>query len=487
MKAIQLINRIQQELSVELPIDWVFKAPTIREQASLFQKGQLKRLGPIPLVDEQDDYPLSRSQKSWYDFEKNNQETEYLPALLPLFFSDRLNVTALENALKQLLFRHEILRTHFIERKGEPRQKIWSVESFQFLHEKQAGRTVAQILDENNGLFPLDAGELFRFKLISLDNGEHMLLVKAHHLLYDGTSMGIYLSEINHLYQGETLPKPKLQYKDYACWEQSVEQSKKQQESLQYWIKQFQHLPEPLRLPFDFQPENKDYRGFVIKKELGQEYVDKLTALAAREGTSLHNIFVAVQTLLLHSYSGQTDIVNYSLASTRNHPDCEKLGGIFMDQIPLRVCFSAEITFVELLRKVKNAFNEAFRHRDCPVMEYLAGICPANRLKGNGLGNPFNGVGMNYYNYEKPDLFIEEVSLPERENHLKDKVTLRSALVVGIESRADCIQASFGFLKSRFKQETAESFARKFIDLCEKISTNSGLQLNEFVTQKRTQ
>jgi len=485
MKAIELVNRIQQELSVELPIDWVFKAPTIREQASLIQKGQLKRLGPIQLAGEQDDYPLSRSQKSWYDFEKNNRETEYLPALFPLFFSDKLNVAALENALKQLVFRHEILRTYFVEKKGEPRQKIRGIESFEMLHEKQAGRTVAQILDENNELFALDAGQLCRFKLISLDNnGEHVLLFKAHHLVYDGTSMGIYLSEINRLYQGETLPKPKLQYKDYAYWEQSGEQIKKQQENLQYWIKQFQHLPEPLRLPFDFQPKNKDYGAFMVKKVLEQEYVDRLAGLAAAEGTSLHNIFVAVQTLLLHSYNGQTDIVNYSLASTRNHPDCEKLGGIFIDQIPLRVRFTAEITFVELLREVKRTFNEAFRHRDCPAMEYLAGICPSNRLKGNGLGNPFNGVGMNYYNNKKADLFIEGVSLPERDNHLKDNVNLRSALVVGIENCADSIQASFGFLKSMFKQETAKDFAGKFIEICEKISINSSLQLNEFVTQK---
>jgi hypothetical protein len=133
-------------------------------------------------------------------------------------FTGRLNATALERSLDEIMRRHEALRTTFAVMDGTPVQVIPPASAVtlplidlsglsQAEREAEAGRLAKE---EGREPFDLARGPLLRTKLLRLGKEEHVLLVGMHHIVSDAWSMGIFRRELVTLYNAFAAGKPSL-------------------------------------------------------------------------------------------------------------------------------------------------------------------------------------------------------------------------------------------------------------------------------------
>ncbi len=313
----------------------------------------------------------------------------------------RLNVTALEESLNEIVRRHEVLRTTFGAEEGRPYQVIAPrlrvplvVVELGGLPEGEREAEVVRLAREEAGRpFDLARGPLLRATLLRLGEREHVLLLTVHHIVFDGWSVGIFWRELGALYEaysrGERSPLGELaiQYADYALWQREWLQGEVLEEQVRYWREQLAGIAPSLELPTDrARPAVQSYRGAEQKLELGSALCAGLKALSRGEGVTLFMTLLAAYQVLLHRYTGQDDIAVGSPIANRNQPEVEGLIGFFVNTLVLRSVLSggeglhSELrgnrTFRELLGQVGEVCFGAYEHQDLPFEILVAELQP---------------------------------------------------------------------------------------------------------------
>jgi hypothetical protein len=232
-------------------------------------------------------FPTSfAQQRLWFidQFEPGNPFYN-LPAAVLL--KGRLNVVVLELSFKEIVRRHEALRTTFATVDGQPVQVVGQKFNFglqvldlQQLAETEREEKVKQLAaEEANKPFDLTKGPLLRASLLQVDAEEYVLLLTLHHIIFDGWSIGVFLQELAALYEAFSIGKPSplpelsIQYADFAIWQREWLAGDRLQTQLNYWKKQLSGAPPLLELPADRpRPPAQTYRGakesFLIPRTL---------------------------------------------------------------------------------------------------------------------------------------------------------------------------------------------------------------------------
>jgi len=297
----------------------------------------------------------------------------------------------LEASLREVIRRHEVLRTRFALRDGEAEQVIeaqvefkLAVEDLSGLEREAAERAVQELARaEAQQGFDLNTGPMLRAKLLRLNASEHVLLLTMHHIVSDGWSLGVLVKEIGTLYQayaqGESSPLAELpvQYADYAVWQREYLQGEVLEQQLSYWRTQLAGAAPVLELPTDRpRPQFQTFNGSVLSFDLPVELSEKLMALSRREGATLFMTLFAAFVMVLQRNTGQEDIVVGTSIANRNRQETEHLLGCFFNQLALRVNLSGDPTFRELLRRVRECCLQAYAHQDVPFEKLLETLKP---------------------------------------------------------------------------------------------------------------
>ncbi|MFB2837167.1 amino acid adenylation domain-containing protein, partial [Floridanema evergladense] len=397
--ATQLISRIRSHLQVELPLRSLFGAPTVAELAPIIQQLQQQNLQliapPIVKRDNDNDLPLSFAQKRlWFiDQFEPNSALYNIPAALRL--SGTLSVTALEQSFKEIVQRHEALRTNFITVDGQPSQIIhtlsnWTLSIVDGKHLSESESEIAaQQLVQQQAIQPfnLASDSLLRATLVTLSETEHILLICMHHIVSDGWSIGLFVAELTALYNAyaQGLPSPlsplPIQYTDFAIWQRNWLQGEVLQTQLSYWLASLADAPALLSLPTDRPRKAKQtYQGAHQQFALSEELTQKLTLLSQEEGVTLFMTLLAAFNTLLYRYSGQTDIVVGSPIANRNQSEIEGLIGFFVNTLVLRTDLSANPSFAQLLNQVREVSLGAYTHQDLPFEMLVEALQPERNL-----------------------------------------------------------------------------------------------------------
>ncbi|HEX2188233.1 MAG TPA: condensation domain-containing protein, partial [Longimicrobiaceae bacterium] len=235
-----------------------------------------------------------------------------------------LDEAALERSLSEIVRRHEALRTTFGEVDGSPVQVIAPFGAFSLPVEDLSGLGEAdreaavgrRAGEEARRAFDLSAGPLFRAALLRLGAEEHVLLLTVHHIVGDGSSMGVLYRELLALYEayreGRASPLPELavQYADYALWQREHLRDAVLEGKLAYWRERLAGAPELLELPTDHpRPPVQTYRGAHERIEVPLEGVERLQALGRCKGATLYMVLLGAFQVLLSKYSGSEDVV----------------------------------------------------------------------------------------------------------------------------------------------------------------------------------
>ncbi|MBW3656310.1 MAG: AMP-binding protein, partial [Gemmatimonadetes bacterium] len=381
----RVVARVPALLGVDLPLRVLFETPTVREVArsveALRGRGARTDAPPTGRARAAGTAPLSFAQERLWFLEQfePGRPTYNVPAALRL--AGVLDADALARALGELVPRHEVLRTTFMEGDDGPVQVVgapggWTPEHADLSLLAEGERKAAlerRLHAEAWRPFDLERGPLFRAMLIRLAEQEHALLLCMHHIVSDGWSMGVLFRELSTLYaaftRGEESPLAPLplQYADYALWQRERLSGEALDAELAYWRDKLAGAPELLELPTDRpRPPAQSHRGASEPVALPPELVERLRALARREGCTLFMVLLAAWQVLLSRYSGQDDVVVGTPIAGRTHRELEGLVGFFVNTLALRTDLSGDPSFRALLARVRETTLGAYEHQELP-------------------------------------------------------------------------------------------------------------------------
>lgn len=335
--------------------------------------------------------PLSFTQERMWFLDRYQPGSAAFNRPLALRFKGELSHIALEQALNEIIRRHQILRTTFPAQDGQPVQIIrppqpvtLAVVDISNQPAERQNIIAGQVaVEETRRSFDLSTGPLFRATLLRLDKTEHVLLVVIHHIAFDGWSATVFKTELATLYNAHIAGKTPLlselpiQYADFAHWQREQLKDERLQSLLAYWQAKLAGAPPALELPTDRpRPALHTYNGARHHLLLSAGLSQSLKTLSRQEGVTLFTTLLAAFGVLLSRYSRQDDIVVGSPIAGRLHPETEQLIGCFINTLALRANLAGNPSFQELLQQIHQTTLEALDHQALPFEKLVEHLKP---------------------------------------------------------------------------------------------------------------
>ncbi|HEV7508315.1 MAG TPA: non-ribosomal peptide synthase/polyketide synthase [Thermoanaerobaculia bacterium] len=392
--ATQVISRLRTALSVELPLRSLFEKPTVAGLASLAEaalRGGAAQLDPIVPAPRTSPLPLSfAQQRLWFIDRLEPDGSAYnLPASLRL--QGDLRLAALAAALSEVVRRHEVLRTRFVEIEGEAFQVIEAPAAFLLPlvdlsglssedREREARRQAAL---ESDRPFDLSSRPMMRSLVMRLAAADHVAAVTMHHIASDGWSMEVLLREVSTLYgaaiAGEVSPLPELpvQYADFAVWQRKWLAGAALEDALAFWRGRLAGLPASLELPADRpRPPRPSFRGSSRDLALGTQLAGALQRQSRREGATMFMTLLAGYQAVLSRWSGQHDFAVGSPTAGRTRHELEEMIGFFVNPLVLRAELGDDPSLREMIGRAREGILEAFTHQALPFERLVEELSP---------------------------------------------------------------------------------------------------------------
>jgi amino acid adenylation domain-containing protein/non-ribosomal peptide synthase protein (TIGR01720 family) len=316
-------------------------------------------------------------ERLWFIDQKEGSVQYHEPAVLRL--RGTLDTPALASAFRQIVNRHEVLRTVITETAGIPYQHVlpangWDLEIIdEPLIKQDADALQQRIRALTDAAFDLSRDHMLRASLIVLTEAEYLLVVTMHHIAVDGWSKGILIQELKDFYDAcihgdDAQPTPlPMQYTDYAMWQRTYITGSLLEEQLNYWKNKLQGVT-PLDLPTDHtRPAVQSNRGAVITFSVEPALEAALNRFSRQQKVTLFITMLTAFKVLLYRYSGQTDICVGTPVAGRTRKEIRGLVGFFINTLALRSNLDDDPSFSGLLQQVKQTTREALDNQDAPI------------------------------------------------------------------------------------------------------------------------
>ncbi|MGQ8873040.1 amino acid adenylation domain-containing protein [Paenibacillus sp. TSA_86.1] len=473
LRATKLAYKINQNLSVRISVRDVFEWQTIEQMARYMDQLEQQVNQSIPQVIAKEYYPISSAQMRMYIMSiKAGEELIYNMSGM-FMLEGMLDRTRLEAAFEQLVDRHESLRTGFKVIHGEPRQIIYPEAKFVIESIHAVEEEMEEQIQQFVRAFDLGEAPLMRAGLIKLRQDCHVLLVDLHHIIADGLSVQILMTELGQLYRGEKLSPLRIQYKDYAEWQQCQLESDWMKKQEQYWLEVFSEKIPLLELPTDYErPESPRYEGELMEIAVKEDLVLSLRKLEAQTGTTLNMILLAAYTILLSKYSGQEDIIVGMPIAGRTHADLEPVMGMFVNTLVVRNQPAADKTFASYLLEVKEHMLNAYENQDYPFEELIKKV---DRTK-DARRNPLFDTMLVLQNTGPSEIHMDGITCkPYAPNNRVSKFDL-TLYVTESDHQFD---ASFEYSTMLFEKTTIEAMSQHLLLILTTICREPDIEINE--------
>jgi amino acid adenylation domain-containing protein len=497
--ALRVIARLQTALNLEIRISDLFAHPVLADFVRVLQSGTARTLPEITPVERSGRIPLSfAQQRLWFLAQMEGvSEAYHIPLGVRVY--GNLNVMALQLALDRIVARHEALRTTFGQIDGEPVQRIVAAADCRFVLHKQdlhqhtdAESELRRVTaEESNAPFNLETGPLIRGRLLRMAEREHALFVTMHHIVSDGWSIGVLLTELNALYRafvaGESDPLPELrvQYADYSVWQRVWMAAEILGPQAEYWKATLSGAPELLELPTDHvRPPRQDYSGALCGFELDRRLTESLKTLGRRNGTTLFTILLAAWGVLLARLSGQSEAVIGTLAANRGRADIEGLIGFFVNTLALRLDLRNDLSVIELLERVKARVLAAQQHQDIPFEQVVELMHPARSLSHS----PLLQVMFAWQNI--PEVPLELTGLTVKPLEAGPYVVAKFDLTLSLREVGETIGGGVEFARALFEADTIHRYLGYYRTLLEALvgaEANAPVGLLAWLTEAERQ
>ncbi|WP_413003710.1 amino acid adenylation domain-containing protein [Paenibacillus sp. 1P03SA] len=491
LKAITVVTGIHKELKVEISLPVFFNMPNIRQLAAHIDEAEQSAYHEIEKAPSREYYELSSAQKRLYLIQQMEKGHTGYNEIVAGILKGKLDKARLEAVLRQLIERHESLRTSFELVNGLPMQKIsetveFEVEYADFSGEIEPGESDAGLLEEEGETagkireavakfvrpFDLTRAPLMRAGLIKLEDERHVLMVDLHHIVSDGLSQDIFVNDFMALYAGRELPGLALQYKDFSEWQNRMKETEEQQRQGAFWLNQLRDVPR-LALRTDYpRSETRNFAGSRVPYDLTTEQTQALKSLCLKEDVTLFMALLAVFNLLLAKVCAQQDIVVGTPIIGRKQPSLQLIIGKFVNMLPLRNQLDEEMSFSELLQAVRATTLDAFANQDYQFEEMVQQLGQDRDLGRN----PVFDVVFALQNMQNPEMSIPGLKM-EPFPFVHDASHFDLSLIA--EEDGEKLSFKFEYSTRLFLRDTIVRFAGYMQDIISGVLANPDKKLKD--------
>ncbi|MDN3689562.1 non-ribosomal peptide synthetase [Cyclobacterium jeungdonense] len=489
--AIRLIGRIKESLEFEVSISELFARPTVSELAEFIKEKEHKEVENtriLPFRPRPDIIPLSFGQESLWLTDKLEGSNQYhIPLLLKLKGETRSDV--LQEAIKSILERHEVLRTVIREQGEHTWQQVLPVLGWELLESAEnppsdpfrlPQEDMAEFLER-----PFDLGKDFmiRAKKYYLNPDECLLLVVVHHIAFDGWSIPVFIKELFALVKAEKtgeslfLPHLKIQYADYALWQRNRLSESALEKKLLYWKEKLKGVQALNLFGGGEHVHQRTHEGGTLDFFIDGKQRKDMLRLGKSLGLSPFMILLAVFKSLMERNSGQQDLCVGTAMGGRKQVEAEPLIGYFVNPLPIRSTVNPEESFKEILLEVKKNTLEAFDHQDVPFEKIVAATAQRRQFGVNPLFQVMFVMEYGNEDLNRAEGFSMEV-MPFAQTSSKFDLTFL------VKEESHGIRIRIEYSKDLFDAERIETMAKQYKQILGAGLANTGQKLSQLLPEQ---
>lgn len=496
LQATKTVGRIRQSLGMELPVRFLFQAPTIAQFASLLetQDGVGVEQGHLQTIPVQTGnvFPLSAAQRRMWFLQQTDPSGFAYNMTQAVKISGQVAPVLIEKAITGIVESHEGLRTRFGLSEGAVFQEVLPLPShaltfidLQNLPDAAKAEHVQNILQQETQFrFQLEEMAPFRYSLIVTEATCAILLLNAHHILADGWSLALFFKEFLDSYQalltGKTLPKKRLpiQYKDFSEWQNTRIAEGLLEDQKAYWLERLQALPLPVEIGNVREDGSFGKKAGVVAMELDSAIIQGVDALASHSKLTPFMVYLAGFQLLMYRLSQEEDQVVGVPIANRTHPQTEDLIGCFANTLVFRTQVQPSQSFLSLSLDVKTSVLGAFEHQDYPLDLLVENLNPQRSRMDAAL---FNHLFI-FQNVEMEEGTAENFELEPIETPVQ---TAKFDLVFSLGVHGSGIRARVEYSRNRWTEDGVHDLAQAFVSLLRTALSHPEMSFNQWSMPSR--
>ncbi|RPI02586.1 MAG: amino acid adenylation domain-containing protein, partial [Calditrichaeota bacterium] len=442
----------------------------------------------IPKREDQSVYPMTAAQKRLWFLQQLDSSSAFYSIPSAVRIRGMLNVAAMEQTIQRIVQRHEVLRSYYTTSpSGQVQQNIEPspvlpltiIDLTTVAEDKREKETRSLLTQIALTPFDLTKAPLLSATLIRRQHDDFVLMLNLHHIIADGWTIGILLNEIMMIYraiaaqQADSLSEPSLQFADYAAWLEKRATDENLDRQLDYWEEYLQGMPANLDMITDFQrPAIQSHKGRQIKFRIPQHVVDALRRQSRAHNTSLYNLLMAATQLFLFKYTQQKDFGIGAPIANRNRKDVEDIVGFFVNTVVLRAEFMQDMTFDELIERVRQHILSATENQDVPFERIVESLAPQRDLSRSPLfqvmfdlqRTPFRSVNLDPLIIDLYDFDIE--------------ISKFDMLFLLLDD-GEQIEGTLEYNSELFRETTVEQCASYYLTLLSHLAENPTKRISE--------
>ena len=477
----KIVSKMIEVLKIDIDVHQLFNYVTIHDFAKYVEEllDHAKTGAKLIPIPEQEHYPVSSAQKRlFFLHEMDKQNTSYNLNMTTII-EGKLNIERLKQSFQEIINRHEILRTTFELKNDEPVQIVHSDIPFNPHQISAEEYQLDEFINEFNQPFDLSNAPLFKCCLVKISPEKHVLILNMHHIIADGVSIDVLVNEFAKLYQGEKVPKLKIQYKDYVIWKNKMAEQESFKELEEYWHNSLKGNLPTLQLPTDFLwHSDNGNEGIVSSLELSKAITDNVYTLSKKTGSTLYMVLLAAFNVLLSKYSAQEDIIVGSPTAGRHKPELQNLIGVFINTIAIRNYPKWDKTFRSFLQEVQQNSVGAFENQDYPF-EDLVSTLNVKRQKNR---NPLFDVVFVLQNVGVSEIEVDGLQFTPY--HSGSPKAEYDVYLEAIEKNGFLHLQLIGS-SNLFKPETIESMLEDYIIVLDSICSDVDIKIGDISMKNR--
>lgn len=427
--------------------------------------------------------PLSFGQQSIWLLDQLHPGTPYHTLVIRIHIAGPLRPQVLEESLRALVRRHDVLRATYVTVEGRPVQRILETQPCELQRDDLTGVGAADLGGRIDALaaaaveepFDLSTGPLLRCRLVALAAREHLLLLTVHHIAFDGGSVRVLMQEAATIYDALANGRaPQLdplpwQYADFARAQRERLRDDVVAPALAYWRARLAGSRGP-DLRTDRPRRGSPLRTRSVATTVSSDLVEQLRALAHRHSATLFMTLMSAFKLLLMRHTGQEDIVVGFPMADRTAVETRGLIGFFVNTVLLRTDLSGDPAFTALLARERDGALAAYRHAAVPYERVVQELEPERRGTSSPLVNVWLVV-------ERPVPPVEIGDLRLSYVELQDAVSKFDLLLRAAEGPAG-LAMTWMFNEDLFDVAALEVMAKRFEQILRSIVTHPEARLS---------
>ncbi|URC12220.1 amino acid adenylation domain-containing protein [Flavobacterium sp. B183] len=466
LNAVKLAGSIAKNLGYDVNLKTVFDYPTIRLMADYLVTLKTNDKQGIPFTTLKTDFAITPSQQElWVACQDRQKSIAYnMVAVFEIngtVFPDKIN-----NAMSQLIFENEILRTNFVESKGAVFQKIGKQEDIDFkitqlqIDNEQKEQTIQRYIETP---FDLEQDVLVRMLLVQTGETTSSLVFCTHHIIMDGVSLEFFTKEFIQKYNhpDSVIKNSGIQFKDYTAWLASENDDKT---TFDFWQKYLDGYSIKETINRDFNLNGPLQNGAYYDDEFTIEDTKALKKFAQEQKSTLYNTIISLLNVLIHKINDHKDIVIGTVNAGRNNADIATMIGMFVKTLPLRVRLNEDISFLELLKQVQEDVLLLNTHQDFP-----------SQLKKETLFDVL-------ISYQNPDFSFQEtikMDHAELKYVTSDTNYSRFPLLFNFFESGNTLKVSVSYDKNKYEEISIQFLLATFKNLWSQIIENPSVKVSE--------